>query len=350
MNMKSFNIRPINRLLDKQIQEIIDNKTKPIGALGRLESKAKRIALILNDLNPVLELPVIFVFAGDHGISAEGVSAYPSAVTRQMVENFRNGGAAINVFCRQHHIKLHVVDAGVDYDFVDKTGLIDAKVNRGTRNFLHGPAMTADEFKRALHSGADVINLHAQGSNIIGFGEMGIGNTSASSILMSLICKLPLQECIGKGTGLNNAQLMHKFLVLQQALDRYKSEVPDWMDLNHAIPYFAGYEMVMMAGAMLQTAALGKIIMVDGFIATTVLACAYVMNPLIKEYAIFTHMSDEQGHGKLIEFLQSEPLLNLKLRLGEGTGCALAYPLLESACLFMREMASFEAAGVSKRS
>lgn len=349
-DMKSFNIRPVNRLMDNQIQEIIDNKTKPLGSLGRLETKAKRIALILNNSQPVLEHPVIFVFAGDHGIAAEGVSAYPSAVTRQMVENFRRGGAAINVFCRQHRIKLHVVDAGVDFDFEDKTGIIDAKVNRGTRNFLHGPAMTHEEFQQALQKGAEVVNLHAQGSNIIGFGEMGIGNTSASSVLMSLICKLPLEECIGKGTGLSNAQLMHKFLVLQRALERYKANVPDWMDLNQAIPYFAGFEMVMMAGAMLQTASLGKVIMVDGFIATAVFACAYVMNPLVREYAVFTHLSEEQGHAKLIEFLQSEPLLNLKLRLGEGTGCALAYPILESACLFLREMASFESAGVSQSS
>lgn len=348
--MKNFNIRPVNRLLDKQVQDLIDHKTKPIGSLGRLETKAKRMALILDNPTPVLENPVIFVFAGDHGIASEGVSAYPSEVTRQMVENFRQGGAAINVFSRQHQIALHVVDAGVDFDFEDKSGLIDAKVNRGTRNFLHGPAMTKDEFQLALARGAEVVNLHAQGSNIIGFGEMGIGNTSASSVLMSLICKLPLETCIGKGTGLNNAQLMHKFLVLQQALDRYKSNTPDWMDLNQAIPYFAGYEMVMMAGAMLQTAALGKIILVDGFIATAVMACAYVMNPLIREYAIFTHLSEEQGHAKLIEFLQSEPLLNLKLRLGEGTGCALAYPLLQSACLFLKEMASFESAGVSQSS
>jgi nicotinate-nucleotide--dimethylbenzimidazole phosphoribosyltransferase len=266
-----------------------------------------------------------------------------------MVDNFREGGAAINVFCSQHRIELHIVDAGVDHDFEDKSGLIDAKINRGTRNFLYGSAMTEDEFQKALNKGAEIVNLHAQGSNIIGFGEMGIGNTSASSILMSLICKLPLEACVGKGTGLNSAQLMHKFLVLHQALENYKSNTPDWMNLSLAIPYFAGYEMVMMAGAMLQTASLGKIIMVDGFIATTVFACAYVMNPLIREYAIFTHLSEEQGHAKLIEYLQSEPLLNLKLRLGEGSGCALAYPILESACLFLREMASFDQAKVNRQ-
>ena len=330
----------------KELQEKIDLKTKPIASLGKLEALALQIGSIQNTLTPTLSQPTIVVFAGDHGIAKEGVSAYPQEVTHQMVLNFLNRGAAINVFCKQHQLDLKVVDAGVNHDFGSHSELIDAKVNFGTRNFLHEKAMTKQEMEMCFEKGAAIVNITWKNNcNIIGFGEMGIGNTSAASMLMSAVCKLPLEQCVGRGTGLDTTQLAHKLHILSQAQAHHQN-VTDPYDL---LQTFGGFEIVQMCSAMLFAQTKNMVIMVDGFIATTAYLMAFTINPEIKKNSIFCHLSDESGHRKLLNFLDAEPLLALNMRLGEGSGCAVAYPIIKSAVAFVNEMASFDSAGVSNK-
>ncbi|WP_353721188.1 nicotinate-nucleotide--dimethylbenzimidazole phosphoribosyltransferase [Dyadobacter sp. 676] len=330
----------------EEIQAKIDSKTKPLGALGALERLALRIASVQGTLSPELVNPHIIVFAASHGIASQGVSAYPSEVTPQMVLNFMGGGAAINVFTRQHGINLLLVDAGVDYDFGKNEKLIDAKVNFGTKNFLKQPAMTAAECRRCLEKGAELVrHVRETGCNVIGFGEMGIGNTSAASMTMSRLLEIPVSECVGKGTGLNDVQLLQKIAVLTDASEYHKNE-PN--DPESVLATFGGFEIAMMCGAMAEAAKLGMLVLVDGFIASVSYLCAFKMDASIGHNAVFCHQSDEKGHRLLLQWLQADPLLKLDMRLGEGTGCALAYPLLQSAVSFLNEMASFESAGVSR--
>ncbi|HEY4613582.1 MAG TPA: nicotinate-nucleotide--dimethylbenzimidazole phosphoribosyltransferase, partial [Bacteroidota bacterium] len=285
-------------------------------------------------------------FAADHGIAREGVSAYPQEVTRQMVLNFLNGGAAINVFCRHHGIDLHIVDAGVDADFPSHPMLIDAKIARGTRNFLHHASMTLRQAEDCLAKGAEVVRrLGRRGCTIIGFGEMGIGNTSSASILMSVLCKLNISDCVGRGTGLHKRQVVQKVRILTNALKNH----PFPRTPLHALATFGGFEIAQMCGAMLRAAEQNMVVVVDGFIATTALLVASRINRRVLEYAIFSHQSGEKGHAKLLNILNAQPLLRLKMRLGEGTGCALAYPLIQSAVAFLNSMASFESAAVSQK-
>ncbi len=330
----------------KTIKNKIDFKTKPLGALGLLETIAAQVCNIQNTLSPALLHPVILVFAADHGIAREGVSAFPAAVTAQMVLNFLNGGAAINVFCRQHNIDLKIIDAGVNYDFEKIENLINVKTGRGTKSFLQDNAMTQEEVLQCFYQAENIIEPIAQkGCNIIGFGEMGIGNTSSASMLMSALCNLPIEECVGRGTGLNDEQLNNKINILKQAQQNHA--VP--ADAITALEYFGGYEIAHICGAMLAAHKKNMLILVDGFIATAAFLCAYKINKKIKANAIFTHQSDEQGHKKMLAYLDAKPILNIGLRLGEGTGCALAYPIIQSAVLFINEMASFESAGVSNK-
>lgn len=330
-----------------EIQAKIDLKTKPLGALGALEKLAFKIASVQNSLSPELLDPHIIVFAASHGIAAQGVSAYPSEVTPQMVLNFIGGGAAINVFTRQHGIKLMLVDAGVDYDFGKNEKLIDAKINFGTKNFLTEPAMTADECRQCLEKGAELVrNVYDQGCNVIGFGEMGIGNTSAASVIMSRLLGIDIAECVGKGTGLSQAQLANKIEVLSSALKHHQQVSNNPQAL---LATFGGFEMAMMCGAMQEAARLGMLVLVDGFIASVSYLCAFKMDCSIQRNAVFCHRSDEKGHHILLETLEADAILKLDMRLGEGTGCALAYPLLQSAVAFLNEMASFESAGVSQK-
>jgi nicotinate-nucleotide--dimethylbenzimidazole phosphoribosyltransferase len=338
-----FSIAPLSSALRSALQHKIDQKTKPLGALGQLEALALQIGLIQNSLTPRLNKPCLIVFAGDHGIAEAGVSAYPQAVTAQMVANFLAGGAAISVFARQHGMELRVVDAGVNADLDSHPSLVDAKIARGTYNFLTQPAMTDRQCLQALQTGAELVSRqHKLGCNCIGFGEMGIGNTSSAALLMHALTALPLEQCVGRGTGLNDDQLRNKVAVLRQALDRY----PNLTEPLAVLATFGGFEIAMMTGAYLKAAELGMVIPVDGFIASSALLVASRLHPPVLDYCVFSHVSREQGHQALLKHFNARALINLDLRLGEGSGIALAYPLLQSAVLMLNEMASFDEAGV----
>ncbi|REC47819.1 nicotinate-nucleotide--dimethylbenzimidazole phosphoribosyltransferase [Chryseobacterium pennipullorum] len=333
-------------MLSSELQHTIDYKTKPLGALGHLEQIAHKIGMVQKTTSPKLLNPHMVVFAADHGIAKEGVSAYPQEVTYQMVMNFLGGGAAINVFCRQNGIDIRIVDAGVHFDFPEGLNLIDKKVRKSSRNILEEPAMTVQEYQQALENGQSVVvEIAAAGSNIIGFGEMGIGNTSASSLMMSKLFHVPVVTCIGRGTGLNDDQLQNKIHLLSSAIEKY----PDIDEVDDIARTFGGLEIAQMIGAMEEAYRQNMLIMVDGFIATVAAAAAWKKNPEILNNCIFCHVSDENAHLQLLEFLGQKALLHLNLRLGEGTGCALAYPLIQSAVNFLNEMSSFEEAHVSNK-
>jgi len=329
------------------LQTRIDTKTKPLGALGRLESLALKIGLVQNTLSPKLSKPVMLVFAGDHGIVEAGVSPYPQAVTQQMVLNFLGGGAGINVFAKQNGMAMRVIDAGVNHVFAVNSGVIDAKVGMGTRNFLHEPAMTLEQCEQALARGVALARTEiSAGSNVLGFGEMGIGNTSSAAALMAVLCGLSLNACVGRGTGLDDAGLQKKITVIQQALDHHQLDASDPIKV---LATFGGFEIAMMAGAMLGAAEQKSLLLIDGFIATSALLVAARIAPAILDYCVFAHCSGEAGHRLLLQQLGAEPLLDLGLRLGEGTGAALAYPLVQAAVNFLNDMASFESAQVSEK-
>jgi nicotinate-nucleotide--dimethylbenzimidazole phosphoribosyltransferase len=344
--MKIFNITPPDKALEKSLQQKIDLKTKPIGALGKLEELAKQTALIQQSLYPVLDAPTVVVFAGDHGIALEGVTPYPQEVTFQMVMNFLNGGAGINVFSKQNGLTVKVVDAGVNHNFGTIENLLHYKVNHGTRSFLKGPAMTIEELTDCIDKGSTIVNeLYKNGCNCIAFGEMGIGNTSSAAILMHYFTGINLADCTGRGTGLDDEGLNKKLRILQAAAEHH-AEIKDWEKIMQA---FSGYEIAMMTGAMLMAAENKMIILLDGFIASTAYLAAYELYPEIKNYTIACHLSDEKGHRLLLEYLQLSPLLNLGMRLGEGTGAAVAFPIVKAAVNFLNEMASFESAGISNK-
>lgn len=330
----------------QQLRRKIDLKTKPLGALGYLEDLAFQIGKIQNSLKPKLTRPTLLVFAADHGITEEGVSAYPSEVTPQMVMNFVNGGAAINIFCNQHNIDLHIVDAGVNFDFQKNSKIIHAKAGMGTKNMLHEPAMTKEQLQFCIDKGKEIATKYLDsGCNIIGFGEMGIGNTSASALIMSSLLNIPIEECTGRGTGLTSEGLQQKISILNKIKSRYA----EYNTPEDILRTMGGFEIAQMASAMCTAYKYGAIILVDGFIATAAYAIAQVWEPSIACNSIFCHTSQESGHKKFLDILGKKAILNLNLRLGEGTGCALAYPIIESAVRFLNDMASFEEAGVSKR-
>lgn len=335
--------------MEEQIQQIIDTKTKPLGALGRLESLAKQIALIQQTTQPKLVEPHLVVLAASHGIANEGVSAYPSEVTYQMVLNFLAGGAAINVFTRQHGIALKLVDAGVDHTFDPHPALIDAKIAPGTRSFLREAAMTPEQCQTALANGRKLVaDIQATGCNVIGFGEMGIGNTSSAAVLMSVLLNLPLADCVGAGTGVADERYSQKLAILEQAKAAHPNV--DASDIMAVLHTFGGFEIATMCGAFLEAAQRRMVVLVDGFIASVAFLCAHKLDPGIRPFAVFCHQSAEKGHAQLLTELDAEPLLYLGMRLGEGTGCAVAYPILQSAVAFFNEMASFASAGVSGES
>lgn len=340
----NFDIKTPKKELVEQLQHKIDFKTKPIGSLGMLEQLAVKIGCIQNTLSPELKKPTIMVFAGDHGIALDGVSPYPQEVTWQMVANFMAGGAAINVFGRQNGIDIKIVDAGVNYDFDKEWNVIDAKIAHGTKSYLNNPAMSQEQFTKALNKGAKLVQeIHENGTNIIGFGEMGIANTSSAAILLHLLAKIDLKECVGRGTGWDDEGLKRKYEILKSAVENYNGN----QSVENIFAHFGGFEIVMIAGAMLKAAELKMIIMVDGFIISSALLAASKMNPKVLEYCIFTHKSNENGHKYMLEHLQANAILDLGMRLGEGTGAAVAYPIIESAVNFLNQMASFEDAGVS---
>jgi nicotinate-nucleotide--dimethylbenzimidazole phosphoribosyltransferase len=348
LTMKTFNIQPVDQLLRDDIEAKINGKTKPLGALGYLEAIALKMAMIQQTLNPQLLQPAVVVFAGDHGIAADNeVNPFPQEVTAQMVYNFLNGGAAINVFCKQHQIKIKIVDTGVNHNFKFNPDLINAKIKHGTKNYLHEPAMTTDECAAAIDNGAGIVNkLHQDGTNIVGFGEMGIGNTSSASLLMHQLTGIPINECVGSGTGLDEKGIEKKREVLKQVLRKHQN---DGSPLG-ALATFGGFEIATMCGAMLQAAELKMTLIIDGFIATSALLVASKMYPSLLDYCLFAHQSEEKGHQLLLNHFEAKPILSLNMRLGEGTGCAVAYPIIESAVAFFNHMASFEEAAVSQKS
>ena len=344
--MRKFLIPPVSSNINVDLKKKIDGKTKPPGSLGRLETLALQCGRIQNSLTPELINPTILVFAGDHGITEEGVSPYPQEVTAQMVLNFLNGGAAINVFCRQNNISLHVVDAGVKTDLPGHAELIKAKIGRGTKNFCKEPAMSLEECERTIDKGAELSRtVPVSTCNVIGFGEMGIGNTSSAAALTQCFTGLPVENCVGKGTGLDDSGLAQKQNIIRQALEKH-AEIKE---PQAVLSTFGGFEIAMMVGAMLESAVLKRIILIDGFIAAAAFLAASRIVPEIQQYAVFIHQSDEQGHAEILKYLQAEPLILLGMRLGEGTGAAVAFPILQSAVSFLKHMASFESAGVSGR-
>jgi len=329
--------------LAARLQSAIDNKTKPLGALGRLETLALRIGLILGSDAPVLEAPQMLVCAGDHGLAARGVSAYPSDVTWQMVENFLAGGAAVSVLARQHGLALTVVDCGVRRDFQARPGLVSRRIAAGTADASAGPAMTAGQCVQAIANGREVVR--ALPGNALLLGEMGIGNSSSAALLLSRLAGLDIGACTGAGTGLDAAGLARKRDVLREVLARHAAAIAP-LD---ALAAFGGFEVATLVGAVLQAAQERRVIVVDGFIASAAVLVAQALQPHVTQRCVAAHSSAEPGHTLLLQHLGLDPLLNLDLRLGEGSGGALAWPLLESACRILREMASFEAAGVSRK-
>lgn len=340
-------------MLKDQLQNKINSKTKPLGALGLLEDIALQVGLIQQTTEPFIARPTIMVFAADHGIAETGlVNPYPQSVTAQMVLNFLNGGAAINVFTQMHQLQLMVVDAGVNADLshLIQPNFIHAKQGMGTANYLNAPAITTEQVTSCIQKGKElVIRVAKEGCNCIGFGEMGIGNTSSAALIMHAITRIPIQECVGRGTGANDAQLMTKIDTLEKvaAFHQLHSLGNEPFALLSAV---GGFEIAMMVGAYLAAATEKMVIVVDGFIATAALIVAVQIDPTIINNCIFAHCSDEQGHANMLQHLKAKPLLNLSLRLGEGTGAALAIPLIESAVAFLIQMASFEQAGVSTTS
>ena len=355
--MKEFNIQSVDKSLQTSIQEKIDNLNKPKGSLGRLEELALQICLIQHTLEPSLAHPCHLLLGGDHGIEREGVSVSPREVTWQQMINFTLGGGGVNMFCRQHSFKLRIVDVGVDYDLSAVPGIIDRKIARGTKNFLYEPAMTEEEFDRAIMVGVELVDDCIQeGCRVFCIGEMGIANTSPSSIWMHFFGNIPLAECIGAGAGLDTPGIRHKYEVLSKAVDNFKnshlstlnSQLSTFNFQLSPLRYFGGFEMVAAIGAMLRAAEQHLIILVDGFIMTACAVAAIKLYPAAQDYMIFTHCGDESGHKKMLDIVGAKPLLQLGLRLGEGTGALCAFPIIDSAVRMMNEMNNFQNAKITK--
>lgn len=336
-------IPPISRALDTEIQHKLDQKTKPLGALGDLEALAAQIARVQQTLTPVTERAVHLVFAADHGIVAEKVSPYPQSVTTQMVMNFLAGGAAINVFCRHHNADFKIINAGVAGSLPEHPSLINASMGPGTGNFRRESAMTKAQLTTCLDQGAHLVDQFAADADIVSLGEMGIGNTTTGAALVCALYNWPSETIVGAGTGASDTMQTHKARVVREALQFHRKRLSDPLSI---LAQLGGFEIAMMTGAYLRAAALGKLVVVDGFIASSAWALAYAMQPTIRDYGVFAHESAEKGHHRLLQQLDVKPLLKLNMRLGEGTGAVAALPLLRLANAFFTEMASFEEAGV----
>ena len=342
--MRTFKITTPDERLRPEIQAKIGNLNKPKGSLGRLEELAMQVCLIQQTLSPSLAHPCHLLLGGDHGIEREGVSVSPREVTWQQMINFTRGGGGVNMFCRQHGFKLRIVDVGVDYDLSHIEGIIDRKIARGTKNFLYEPAMTEEEFDKAIEVGAALVgDCIAEGCKVLSIGEMGIGNTSPSSIWMHLFGNIPLNDCIGAGSGLNSPGIRHKCEVLAKAVKNQKDK-----SLPLILRYYGGFEMIAAIGAMLRAAECHLIVLVDGFIMTACALAAIRLYPASQDYMIFTHCGDESGHRMMLDIVDAKPLLNLGLRLGEGTGALCAFPIVDSAVRMVNEMNNFDNAKITK--
>lgn len=343
--MTTFEITKLSEEIREALQNKIDNLTKPKGSLGMLETLALQLGMIQQTLSPELRKPHNILFAADHGIIEEGVSVSPKEVTWQQLGHFSRGGAGINFLCNQHGFKLVLVDAGVDYDIPEGRGIIDKKVRKSTRNFLHEAAMTLEEFDQCLKSGAEVVEeVFNDGCNVVSFGEMGSGNTSPSSVWMHLLTGIPMEQCVGAGAGLDNPGVRHKLDVLTRSVANYRGGD----SLEEKLAWFGGFEMVMAVGGMLKAAELGMTVIVDGFIMSSCMLAASRMYPEVLNYAVFGHQGDESGHKLLLQAMDAKPILHLSLRLGEGSGAVCAYPILQSAVNMINEMDSFQSVNVTK--
>ncbi len=355
--MKEFSIQSVDRTMQSAIQEKIDNLNKPKGSLGRLEELAMQVCLIQQTLDPSTAHPCHLLLGGDHGIEREGVSVSPREVTWQQMLNFTRGGGGVNMFCRQHGFHLRIVDVGVDYDLSGVEGIIDRKIARGTKNFLYEPAMSEEEFDRAIQVGVDLVDdCISEGCRVLSIGEMGIANTSPSSIWMHLFGNIPLEECIGAGAGLDTPGVRHKYDVLSKAVENFKNTQLSTLNsqlstLNSQLSplrYFGGFEMIAAIGAMLRAAEQHLVVLVDGFIMTACAIGAIRLYPAAQDYMIFTHCGDESGHQRMLDIVHARPLLHLGLRLGEGTGALCAFPIVDSAVRMMNEMNNFDNAKITK--
>jgi nicotinate-nucleotide--dimethylbenzimidazole phosphoribosyltransferase len=340
-------IKPVDPALLKAAQAKLDNKTKPLGSLGRIEEFGRRVAAISGSLKPDLSKKVIYTFAGDHGVVEEGVSAFPKEVTPQMVFNFLNGGAGVNVLARHAGAEVRVVDMGVDFDFGAVPGLIDRKIARGTKNLAKGPAMTRTEAVAALEAGITLaLDAKSEGVALLGTGDMGIGNTTPSSAIIAAFSGMSVRELTHRGTGINDEALEKKIRAIEQGLAVNRPDPSDPLDVLTKV---GGFEIAGIAGLVLGAAAAGIPVVVDGFISTAGALIASELHPSVKEYIFAAHESVEIGHAFMLERMNAEPILDLKLRLGEGTGAALAMTLIEAGAKVLCEMASFEEAGVSEQ-
>ena len=347
--MRHFSIERPDFGLCEDIQKKIDHLNKPKGSLGTLEELAMQLCLIQHTMTPELCHPCHFLFGADHGIEREKVSVSPREITWQQMINFTRGGGGVNMFCRQYGFELKIVDVGVDYDLSKVPGIINRKIALGTNNFLYGPAMTEEQMEQAIAVGVEMVDKAiAEGSNIVCMGEMGIANTSPSSVWMSLFENVPLEECVGAGAGLDNEGIRHKYDVLKRSVDKYLSMAPIDDTVEYAIRYFGGFEMVAAIGAMLRAAERKITIMVDGFIMSACALAAIRLYPAAFDYMIFGHKGDEGGHARMLQLMGAKPLLALGLRLGEGTGALCSYGIIESAVRMVREMNNFDNAHITK--
>lgn len=354
--MRTFQITFPDEAIRPALQYKIDNLNKPKGSLGRLEELALQIGLIQQTTEPKLHRPCHILFGADHGIEREGVSVSPRDVTWQQMINFTRGGGGVNLFCNQHGFRLLIVDMGVDHDLMPYPGIINRKMGPGTRNFLHEAAMTAAEADACIDTGARLVTeCHDTGCNVISFGEMGIANTSPSSVWMHLLLGFPLAECVGAGAGLNTVGVRHKLDVLQRATERFLTEHPQYVPgqldaeaCTEVMREFGGFEMVATVGAMLRAAELRMTVLVDGFIMSACMLMASRLNIAVLPYAVFCHEGDEAGHRRMLQGMGARGLLQLGLRLGEGTGAICAWPLLQSSMHMLSDMNNFENANITK--
>ena len=347
--MKEFKIERPDETLRPAIQDKIDNLNKPKGSLGVLEELAMQVCLIQQTLTPSLTHPCHLLLGGDHGIEREGVSVSPREVTWQQMINFTRGGGGVNMFCRHHGVKLRIVDVGVDYDLSAIPGIINRKIARGTRNFLYEPAMTEEEFDKAIQVGVDLVDdCLTEGCQVLCIGEMGIGNTSPSSIWMSLFCNIPLDECIGAGAGLDSPGIRHKREILAKAVERFRLLPLSGEVGRGLLSYFGGFEMIAAIGAMLRAAEQHLVILIDGFIMTACALAVCRLYPTAQSYMVFGHCGDESGHRRMLDAMGAKPLLSLGLRLGEGTGALCAFPILDSAVRMINEMNNFNNGNITK--
>ncbi|MCX5669439.1 MAG: nicotinate-nucleotide--dimethylbenzimidazole phosphoribosyltransferase [Candidatus Omnitrophica bacterium] len=341
------NILGINPEILRQAQERLDSLTKPLGSLGRLEELAKQICGITGKVSPSLKNKVIFTLAADHGVTDEGISAYPKEVTAQMVYNFLSGGAAINVLARHVGAKVIVVDIGVAEDLKPDPKLIIRKINYGTKNMARGQAMTTEEAVKAIKMGTEIFDEELKnGIDILGTGEMGIGNTTAASAITACFTNKPVEEITGRGAGLNDSGLKNKIDVIKKSLSLNKPDPSDPIDVLSKV---GGFEIAGLVGIILAAASKKIPIVIDGFISTAAALVAFKIDPKVKDYMIAAHKSQEGGHKIILEHIGLKPLLDLDLRLGEGTGGALGIGLADAAIKILTQMATFKSANVSEK-